>query len=147
MFEMPPDAADLLQHYLAAASDSDMRMLLRHLSGVANVEIPVHLAGGIAVDLRRFLGDAVMREQKISHAFGQLTDREIQVLEVVTAGCSNRQVAEQLAISERTVRNHIENIGKKLDVHSYGDKKSTVRKIIHHVYLSGFMQRIGASAD
>ncbi|QOZ83187.1 MULTISPECIES: LuxR C-terminal-related transcriptional regulator [Chromobacterium] len=147
MFEMPPDAAELLQHYLAAASESDMRMLFRHLSGVANVEISPHLVSGIAVDLRRFLSDAATREQNISHAFGQLTDREIEVLEALAAGCSNLQAAELLEISERTVRNHIENIGKKLGVHSLEDKKSTVRKIIHHVYFGGFMRDTGVSAD
>ncbi|WP_211104306.1 helix-turn-helix transcriptional regulator [Chromobacterium haemolyticum] len=144
---MPPDAAGLLQHYLAAAGDREIRALLRHLSGVAHLEIPPHLVGSMAVGLRRLLGEAAAREQKKSHALGQLTDREIQVLEAVAAGLCNRQAAEALGISERTVRNHIENIGKKLGVHSFEDSKITVRKIIHHVYLAGSMQRIGVSAD
>lgn len=144
---MSPDAASLLSHYLAAASESDMRMLLRHLSGVANVEIPPHAIHGFAVDLRQLLTATAAREQKKSQALGQLTDREISVLETLTGGLSNAQAAAALGISERTVRNHIENIGKKLNVHSSKDKKSTVRKIIRHVYLADFMQRTGVSAD
>lgn len=144
---MSPDAASLLSHYLAAASESDMRMLLRHLAGVANVDIPPHAIHGFAVDLRQLLTATAVREQKKSYALGQLTDREVEVLETLARGLSNAQTANALEITERTVRDHIENIGKKLNVHSSKDKKSTVRKIIHHVYLADFMQHTGVSAD
>ncbi|WP_227104506.1 response regulator transcription factor [Chromobacterium rhizoryzae] len=144
---MPPDAAGLLQHYLAAAGDREIRALLRHLSGVAHLEIPPHLVGGMALGLRRLLGDAAAREQNISHALGQLTDREIQVLEAVAAGGSNRQAAKALGISERTVRNHIENIGRKLGVGRFDGGKITVRKIIRHVYFAEAMRDTGVSAD
>ncbi|BBH14543.1 helix-turn-helix transcriptional regulator [Chromobacterium haemolyticum] len=144
---MPPDAAGLLQHYLAAAGDREIRTLLRHLSGVAHLEIPPHLVGGMTLGLRSLLGDAAAREQNKSHALGQLTDREIQVLEAVAAGCSNWQAAEALGISERTVRNHIENIGRKLGVGRSDEGKITVRKIIRHVYFAETMRDIGVSAD
>lgn len=39
-----------------------------------------------------------------------LSDREIQVLELVAAGLTNEQIAKQLEISKRTVDNHISNI-------------------------------------
>lgn len=46
----------------------------------------------------------------------QLTAREQQVLELVAQGLDNREIAGQLFISQRTVRNHLTNIFAKLDV-------------------------------
>lgn len=45
-----------------------------------------------------------------------LTDREVQVLRLVARGCSARQVAEELHISTKTARNHIEHIYTKANV-------------------------------
>jgi DNA-binding NarL/FixJ family response regulator len=47
-----------------------------------------------------------------------LTARELEVLTLVTAGRSNRQIAEQLFISENTAGVHVSNILGKLDVRS-----------------------------
>jgi DNA-binding CsgD family transcriptional regulator len=47
-----------------------------------------------------------------------LTDREREVLQLVAAGLSNKEVAEKAGISVATVRNHIHHILEKLDLHS-----------------------------
>lgn len=47
-----------------------------------------------------------------------LTKREIEILEQLNQGLSNTKIAANLFISPKTVRNHIENIYKKLQVHS-----------------------------
>jgi DNA-binding CsgD family transcriptional regulator len=49
---------------------------------------------------------------------GGLTTREIEVLRLVAAGMSNRAVAANLVISEKTVARHLSNIFDKLDVSS-----------------------------
>jgi DNA-binding NarL/FixJ family response regulator len=41
---------------------------------------------------------------------GTLSDRELQIVELVAAGLTNQEIAEKLAISKRTVDNHISNI-------------------------------------
>lgn len=46
----------------------------------------------------------------------ELTRREIEVLKMIAAGSSNKEIASVLNISERTVKNHISNIFKKIDV-------------------------------
>ena len=43
-----------------------------------------------------------------------LTPREIEVLEYIVAGKSNREIAESLYIEEKTVKNHVSNIYSKL---------------------------------
>jgi DNA-binding NarL/FixJ family response regulator len=48
----------------------------------------------------------------------RLTDRELQVLKLVAQGLGNRDIAQQLYISENTVKNHIRNILEKLQLHS-----------------------------
>lgn len=45
-----------------------------------------------------------------------LTSREIQVLELIAEGMINKEIAKKLYISEKTVKNHVSNIFKKLDV-------------------------------
>jgi DNA-binding NarL/FixJ family response regulator len=39
-----------------------------------------------------------------------LSDRELQVLELVASGLTNQEISEKLDISKRTVDNHISNI-------------------------------------
>jgi PAS domain S-box-containing protein len=47
-----------------------------------------------------------------------LTTREIEVLRLLADGVSTREIADSLFISVTTTRNHIQNILRKLDVHS-----------------------------
>jgi DNA-binding NarL/FixJ family response regulator len=46
-----------------------------------------------------------------------LTDRETEVVKLVAEGLSNRQIAEELVISEKTVQRHRANIMEKLGMH------------------------------
>jgi DNA-binding NarL/FixJ family response regulator len=46
--------------------------------------------------------------------FADLTDREREVLKLLASGKRNREIAEELFISEKTVKNHISNILFKL---------------------------------
>ncbi len=46
----------------------------------------------------------------------ELTDREREVLTLIAQGRSNQQIAEQLYLSPKTVRNHVSNIFTKLQV-------------------------------
>lgn len=45
-----------------------------------------------------------------------LTDREVQVLELMARGLTNTFIAERLYVSDKTVRNHVSNIFTKLGV-------------------------------
>ena len=48
----------------------------------------------------------------------RLTERELEILDLVAQGRLNREIAERLVISVNTVRNHIRNILEKLQMHS-----------------------------
>jgi PAS domain S-box-containing protein len=48
----------------------------------------------------------------------ELTRREFEILRLIASGANTRTIAERLGVSPTTVRNHIQNILRKLDVHS-----------------------------
>ena len=49
---------------------------------------------------------------------GELSERELEVLRLLVAGASNKGVAQQLVLSENTVKAHIRHIFDKLNVQS-----------------------------
>ena len=70
---------------------------------------------GAARDLARM--DSLTAGARSGSAHG-LTERELEVLRLVAAGKSNRQIAGELVISDHTVRRHLQNIFAKLGVSS-----------------------------
>lgn len=44
-----------------------------------------------------------------------LSNRELEVLKLVAAGYSNKDISDKLCISERTVKNHLSNVFKKIE--------------------------------
>jgi DNA-binding NarL/FixJ family response regulator len=63
-------------------------------------------------------GDLVGLRDRSQGAPGGLSPREIEVIALVARGLSNRQIAEELVISERTVARHLSNIFTKIGVAS-----------------------------
>ena len=45
-----------------------------------------------------------------------LTDREVEVLRVLSTGATRHDIAQRLHVSEHTVRHHLEHIYAKIDV-------------------------------
>jgi HD-GYP domain-containing protein (c-di-GMP phosphodiesterase class II) len=61
------------------------------------------------------LGAAGHRVQRRREGPAGLTPREVEVLRLVARGLSNKEVAERLVISPKTVANHVEHIYAKID--------------------------------
>lgn len=51
----------------------------------------------------------------------KLTSREIEVLQELSSGASNREIADTLVISVNTVKNHVHNIMSKLEINNRQD--------------------------
>lgn len=62
--------------------------------------------------LNESMEDYALDKEKIEW----LTKRELDVLRLISEGCSNKKISDELTISERTVKNHISHIFKKIDV-------------------------------
>lgn len=64
---------------------------------------------------------------EIRTVLDQLCEREREIVSYVVHGFANREIAERLCISERTVSTHLVNIYEKLDVHSRAELAALVR--------------------
>ena len=60
--------------------------------------------------------------------FPKLTEREREVLELIAQGLDNAQVAARLALSEKTVRNHVTRIFGKIEVENRSQAIVAARK-------------------
>jgi DNA-binding NarL/FixJ family response regulator len=66
----------------------------------------------------RIIAELVRPSAVAPAAPDRLTDREIEVLELVTAGLRNKEIAARLGISENTAKFHLRNILEKLHAES-----------------------------
>jgi DNA-binding NarL/FixJ family response regulator len=90
--------------------DSDSTELKKAIFTIAKGEIYIQPNLIPALNQKRI--ERTEDEEKIE----SLTSRELEVLRLLAVGMYNKEVAEKLEISERTVKNHVSNIFKKLEV-------------------------------
>lgn len=88
--------------------DTEPDMLLAQLKRIAQGEVILSDA----------VKELVLERNNESDPFYSLTEREMDVLSLVATGLSNKQIANKLFISEETVKVHIRNLLRKLNVHS-----------------------------
>jgi len=86
--------------------------MLRAIRAVANGE--AIFGPGIAQRLIGFF--SASRPSAQLRIFPELTERESEILALIAQGHTNQQIAEQLVLSLKTVRNHVSNIFSKLQV-------------------------------
>ena len=70
----------------------------------------------IQPDLIPVLNQRLMNKEEEDEQLEKLTKREVEVLILLSEGLFNKEIAYKLNISERTVKNHISNIFKKIEV-------------------------------
>ena len=105
-------AGELGRRFQVPAADMDqilqiaglLSSILKMLSAVQNGELPQ-----TAPATAGLLAAALMEKYHLS-------EREVTVVQHILAGESNKTIAEQLYISEKTVKTHIGNVFKKLQV-------------------------------
>lgn len=83
--------------------------------------------------LHQFRELAATEDEQTSALFAPLTSREIEILDCIARGLSNKEIANELSISGQTVKNHITSILSKLQVNDrtmaviYAIKKGWIR--------------------
>lgn len=86
--------------------------MLRAIRAVAQGE--AIFSPAIAARLMDFF--ARMRLEATRQIFPELSEREREILALIAQGLKNAEIARQLVLSEKTVRNHVSNILSKLHV-------------------------------
>lgn len=86
--------------------------LLRAIQAVATGEV---IFGGAAAN-QVIKSLTTTRGANGARAFPDLTDRELEILELVAQAMSNHEIARRLYLSEKTIRNNLSNILTKLQV-------------------------------
>jgi DNA-binding NarL/FixJ family response regulator len=95
--------------------DSDSDILIEAIKTVHNNKS--YIQSSIALQLARKV-NGFDYEEDSEHKFSisELTRRELEVLILLTSGMLNKEIAQKLYISEKTVKNHVSNIFKKIGV-------------------------------
>ncbi|STO92729.1 DNA-binding response regulator in two-component regulatory system with NarQ or NarX [Haemophilus pittmaniae] len=88
--------------------DTEPDVLLSQIKRIAQGE----------VILSDSIKNLLLERKQIQDPIDTLTEREMDVLRLIATGLSNKQIAGQLFISEETVKVHIRNLLRKLNVHS-----------------------------
>lgn len=110
----------------------DARVMMRSMSGdLVTVLVAVGFAAlgvwtGVAVMQRRRLAPG--RNHAAIRSLG-LSIREVEVLEQLVAGGSNKEIARALAISPNTVKTHLAHLYEKLGVDRRADAVTEARRL------------------
>ena len=89
--------------------NSDVNLLKKAINSVYGGDV------FIQPDLIPVLNMGLINKEESSQTLEGLTKREIEVLKLITEGLFNKEIAYKLSISERTVKNHVSNIFKKIN--------------------------------
>ncbi|MGE5617826.1 MAG: response regulator [Sphingomonadaceae bacterium] len=88
--------------------------LFDYLAGISRGEAPISRAMASRL-LAEFAAQAARaREAPPVEPIDELTGREREVLKLVAAGATNKEIAARLTLTENTVKNHLRNILEKL---------------------------------
>ena len=115
---MHEDDENVLAAMLAGArgylvKGADQVQILRAITAVADGE--VIFGPALAARVTTFFGQ-LARSRPDRDAFPQLTNREREILDLIAAGLSNRQISERLVLAPKTIRNNVSAVFAKLQV-------------------------------
>lgn len=94
-----------------------------------NVLSRPHVASRV---LRTFREMAAEEEPEAAPLYTPLSTREVEILDYISRGNSNKEIAKSLKISDQTVKNHITSILKKLNVN---DRTAAVVHALRHGWI------------
>ncbi len=104
--------------------DDSLPTLLDVVRSVARGEMPC--SPRIAATLLRRVGDLASTAAPLE-SIAQLTRRELEIVEHIERGMSNKAIASELHIEVTTVKNHVHNILEKLHVYGRADAVARIR--------------------
>lgn len=123
------DLLDAVRHGAAGYLTKDLgpEALQRAVRGLRAGDLAMSRAMA-ARTLRRFIDDGPRPGPEELGALGLLSRRELEVLERLADGLTDREIAEALVISPRTVETHVSNILHKLGVRNRAEAARRYRE-------------------
>lgn len=109
--------------------DLDISVLPRALAGALDGEAVI--SRRLGRQLVEQLRDAPAAGTGLRPVRSPLTTREWEVVELLEAGCTTDQMADTLVLSTETVRSHVKNILRKLDVSCRADAVAAAQRMRH----------------
>jgi two-component system, NarL family, response regulator DevR len=91
--------------------------VLKQIRGSDLVEAVRRVAGGESLidPVLRERATRRLREQADEDAvLGELTEQERRILDLLAKGCSNREIADELYLAEKTIKNYVSNLLAKM---------------------------------
>jgi DNA-binding NarL/FixJ family response regulator len=88
--------------------------IVRAIRTVASGDVV--FGAGIAERVITFFAASGRIGARAGRQFPELTEREVQVLELIARGFNNAEIARRLVVSDKTVRNHVSSVFSKLHV-------------------------------
>lgn len=98
--------------------DADSSQIANAIRAISRGESMIHpvVVSKILSEFSQLSNHRKVKEERQAQKKYDLSDREISVLQLVAEGKTNKEIAKDLRISEKTVKNHIRNIFRKLSV-------------------------------
>ena len=115
------------EHLLTALRSGARAYVLKGVSGrdliaivrgvwAGEVYVTPALATSLLLEMTRPAPGSSAAERALASPLEDLTEREHEILELVASGLSNKEIGQQLHLTEKTVKHHMTNILQKLQV-------------------------------
>jgi DNA-binding NarL/FixJ family response regulator len=106
---------ELLQRCLSAGADG---YVLKDVTPAELVRAVKAVADGSTYVDPRIAGHVLRRQTLMPSrtAISDLSERETEIIRLIARGLSNKEIANQLSVSEKTVKNHISRVFSKLGI-------------------------------
>ncbi|MGH7660439.1 MAG: LuxR C-terminal-related transcriptional regulator [Vulcanimicrobiaceae bacterium] len=107
--------AELLQRCLSAGADG---FVLKDVTPAELVRAVKAVADGATYVDPRIAGHVLRRQTLLPtrSAISDLSERETEIIRLIARGLSNKEIANSLSVSEKTVKNHISRVFSKLGI-------------------------------
>lgn len=98
--------------------DTDSAQIAKAIRAVSKGESMIHpsIAAKILNEFSNLSSGKPKKNARASKGANELTDRELEILKLMADGKANKEIANELDLSDKTIKNHIHHIFRKLNV-------------------------------
>jgi DNA-binding NarL/FixJ family response regulator len=124
--------AGVRAYVLKGISGHDLIDVVRKVAAGESYVAPRLATATLVAMLRTDFGEEWAGALPSSDPLGGLTERERQILNLVAGGMRNKEVGQQLHLTEKTVKHHMSNILRRLHVRNRVEAALLVERSKHH---------------